>query len=42
MKVSLSDFSPSNEALKYLENRIADDNYRGDVSSQHNRWTLTI
>ena len=40
MKVSLSGFSPSNEALKYLENRIADDNYRGDVSSQHNRWTF--
>jgi hypothetical protein len=40
MKVNLSKFSSSNEALKYLENRIIDDNYRGDVSSQHNRWTF--
>ena len=40
MKISLSKFSTSNESLKYLENRILDDNYRGDVSSQHNRWTF--
>jgi hypothetical protein len=40
MKISLSKFGTSNESLKYLENRIVDDNYRGDVSSQHNRWTF--
>ena len=31
--------SPGNEALEFLAKRIADDNYRGDVSSQHNRYT---
>jgi hypothetical protein len=31
--------SHGNEALEFLANRIADDNYRGDVSSQHNRYT---
>lgn len=40
MRISLSKFSSSNESLQYLENRIFDDNYRGDVSSQHNRWTF--
>jgi hypothetical protein len=32
--------SPGNQALEFLANRIADDNYRGDVSSQHNRFTM--
>ena len=40
MKISLSKFGNSNDSLKFLENRILDDNYRGDVSSQHNRWTF--
>ena len=40
MRTNLSQFGNSNESLKYLENRIMDDNYRGDVSSQHNRWTF--
>jgi hypothetical protein len=40
MKISLNNFGASNESLKYLESRILDDNYRGDVSSQHNRWTF--
>ena len=40
MKVSLNSFAPGNKALRYLESRIADPNYRGDVSSQHNRWTF--
>lgn len=40
MNVSLNSFGPSNEALIYLEKRISDENYRGDVSSQHNRWTF--
>jgi hypothetical protein len=31
--------SPGNTALEFLDKRIADDNYRGDVSSQHNRYT---
>jgi len=40
MKVDLEKFAPGNVSLKYLEKRIADPNYRGDVSSQHNRWTF--
>ncbi len=40
MKVDLNAFAPGNKALQYLEKRILDDNYRGDVSSQHNRWTF--
>ena len=40
MKVQLQQFGPGNASLEYLENRIQDDNYRGDVSSQHNRWTF--
>ena len=40
MKVDLNPFAPGNKALQYLEKRILDDNYRGDVSSQHNRWTF--
>jgi hypothetical protein len=31
--------SPGNTALEFLDKRIADDNYRGDESSQHNRYT---
>jgi hypothetical protein len=31
--------SPGNAAIKFLDNRIANDNYRGDVSSEHNRFT---
>jgi hypothetical protein len=31
--------APGNTALEFLDRRIADDNYRGDVSSQHNRFT---
>jgi hypothetical protein len=40
MKVNLQAFAPGNKALIYLEKRISDPNYRGDVSSQHNRWTF--
>jgi hypothetical protein len=32
--------SPGNAALEFIVNRIADDNYRGDVSSEHNRFTM--
>ncbi|MDR0643331.1 MAG: hypothetical protein LBG05_00255 [Treponema sp.] len=31
--------SPGNVALEFLAKRIADDNYRGEKSSQHNRYT---
>jgi len=40
MKIELEKFAPGNDALQYLEKRVADPNYRGDVSSQHNRWTF--
>ena len=32
--------SPDNRALKFLSKRIASPNYRGSVSSQHNRFTM--
>jgi len=40
MRINLQDFAPGNKALSYLEKRILDVNYRGDISSQHNRWTF--
>lgn len=40
MEISLNRFGKSNESLKYISERIKDNNYRGDVSSQHNRWTF--
>ena len=40
MKLNLRNFSPGNESLEYLETRILDVNYRGEISSQHNRWTF--
>lgn len=40
MKLDLSGFGNGNPALEYLSKRISDDNYRGDVSSQHNRWNF--
>lgn len=40
MQIQLRQFSPGNASLEYIEKRVLDDNYRGDVSSQHNRWTF--
>lgn len=40
MNIELEQFSPGNESLKYLKRRIQNENYRGEVSSQHNRWTF--
>lgn len=31
---------PSNDSLKYIIKRIKDENYRGTISSQHNRYDL--
>lgn len=36
----LSDFDPANDALKFVDKRIANPRYRGLHSSQHNRYTL--
>ena len=38
MKDILDD--PTNEALLFISKRIADPNYRGEISSQHNRFDL--
>ena len=32
--------SYGNKALQFIDKRIADNNYRGDKSSQHNRYTM--
>lgn len=40
MAIDLTQFDPGNPSLAYLERRIANNNYRGDVSSQQNRWTF--
>ena len=29
-----------NKSLEFIDKRIGDDNYRGNVSSQHNRYTM--
>jgi hypothetical protein len=36
----ITKISPSNEALKFIEERIKDKNYRGNISSQHNRYDM--
>ena len=37
---SLISIDPSKKALKFLANRILNDNYRGMQISQHNRYTV--
>ena len=36
----LVEIAPGNKSLEYLEKRIADNNYRGARSSQHNRYDM--
>ena len=36
----VSHIDPSNKALQFIDDRLADDNYRGNWSSQHNRYTM--
>jgi len=36
----VTDISPGNKALEFIDARIQDDEYRGSVSSQHNRYTM--
>ena len=38
--VVISNINPASKALKFLENRLAHDNYRGVESSQHNRYEV--
>jgi hypothetical protein len=40
MKSIVCSISPSNDALVFIDKRIADNNYRGSWSSQHNRYTM--
>jgi len=37
---TIEHFSPGNKALIYIHKRILDENYRGNISSQHNRFSL--
>ncbi len=39
-KVYVSGINPGNAALRFIDERLLDDYYRGDISSQHNRYTM--
>lgn len=41
-RLNLSRFDPSRACLKFLEERIASDDYRGNQVSQHNRFNLNV
>ncbi len=36
----VSRINPGNAALRFIDKRLLDDNYRGNISSQHNRYTM--
>lgn len=38
--LNLKQFGQSRGCLSFIERRLEDDNYRGEVSSQHNRYTF--
>jgi len=40
MKTYVSNIDPANDALYFIDKRLASDNYRGHISSQHNRYTF--
>ncbi|MCY3906285.1 MAG: hypothetical protein OXF63_03445 [Anaerolineaceae bacterium] len=40
MREYVSNISPGNKALEFIDFRLADDQYRGAKSSQHNRYTM--
>ena len=39
MRDYVTNINPGNEALKFIDKRLTDNNYRGNWSSQHNRFT---
>lgn len=39
MRKYVSNINPGNAALEFIDRRLADDKYRGERSSQHNRYT---
>ncbi|MCY3976827.1 MAG: hypothetical protein OXG23_01895 [Chloroflexi bacterium] len=40
MRRYVSNISPGNEALEFIDRRLADEKYRGSWSSQHNRFSM--
>ncbi len=40
INLRIEDIAPGNPAISFIARRIQDDNYRGVISSQHNRYTL--
>lgn len=40
MREYVSNISPGNDALEFIDKRLSDDRYRGTWSSQHNRYTM--
>lgn len=40
MRQYVSNISPGNDALEFIDRRLADDSYRGSSSSQHNRFSM--
>ncbi len=40
MRQYVSNINPGNAALEFIDRRLADDKYRGNWSSQHNRFSM--
>lgn len=40
IKLNIEHIAPGNPAVSFIAKRVQDDNYRGVISSQHNRYTL--
>ena len=41
-ELNLKNFDPSKECLKFLEQRLSSDKYRGNQISQHNRYDINV
>lgn len=40
IKLNIENIAPGNAAISFIAKRLQDDDYRGVISSQHNRYTL--
>lgn len=40
IKLNIESIAPGNKAISFIAKRVQDDDYRGSISSQHNRYTL--
>ncbi len=40
IKLNIESIAPGNNAITFIAKRVQDDDYRGVISSQHNRYTL--